>query len=353
MVDPDPRVSGHGLKYLKEKGLQAQLIPEPEGELCRDINAPFVFRVLHNRAYAAVWRSISLPKADIVQGNHPGNDLQTQEAERTGNINCHFADYIVYLVREVVPEVSAVMLTAAQLMRIRCNDEDTSSSSGASAHGLASLASLPSHVAAVVVLGNYRDMKKVAQQIHDLRRIEESAAVNRTWIVIADASAESRDLAQLTNLADIKMLSDYSKDRNNEPEIATDTNTDTDTDTVHYDADGVLKVVASSGYNAVLIVADSDTDLLSLNRSFAVQKLVLTAETPSLGSEDDKDSTASGGLSEAGFIESCESSLRSLVDKGVSCGGSSSTIISSNSLRVFIRKLWSQSDSTVVSKDNL
>ncbi|KAJ1411335.1 cytidine deaminase-like protein, partial [Ochromonadaceae sp. CCMP2298] len=54
LVDPDPRVAGQGLSLLRDRGAICLLAPESslEAALCRDLNAPFVFRVTHGRPLA-------------------------------------------------------------------------------------------------------------------------------------------------------------------------------------------------------------------------------------------------------------------------------------------------------------
>lgn len=51
MVDPDPRVAGRGLAVLRAQGVEVLLASERSAEAaaCRQLNAPFVHRVLHPR----------------------------------------------------------------------------------------------------------------------------------------------------------------------------------------------------------------------------------------------------------------------------------------------------------------
>lgn len=50
MVDPDPRVSGKGLQYLREHNITVH-VGTNEKE-CKELNAAFVFRILTNKPYA-------------------------------------------------------------------------------------------------------------------------------------------------------------------------------------------------------------------------------------------------------------------------------------------------------------
>ena len=52
MVDPDPRVSGSGLKYLMDSGIKVDL--GLDGEICKDLNKAFVFRVLQSRPFVTI-----------------------------------------------------------------------------------------------------------------------------------------------------------------------------------------------------------------------------------------------------------------------------------------------------------
>ena len=50
MVDPDPRVFGMGLQYLRNNGILVEVgINE---EACKELNAPFIYRVLTQRPYS-------------------------------------------------------------------------------------------------------------------------------------------------------------------------------------------------------------------------------------------------------------------------------------------------------------
>lgn len=53
IVDPDPRVSGKGLEYLRQNGVQVDVgVQEAK---CRELNRPFIFRVLNKRSYTTCW----------------------------------------------------------------------------------------------------------------------------------------------------------------------------------------------------------------------------------------------------------------------------------------------------------
>ena len=56
MVDPDPRVSGSGLQFLAEQGVQVCL--GVEEERCKDLNRAFVFRTLNARPFVTIWTAL-------------------------------------------------------------------------------------------------------------------------------------------------------------------------------------------------------------------------------------------------------------------------------------------------------
>ena len=58
MVDPDPRVSGHGILRLKDSGLQ--VIHGILNEECESINKEFIFRVRHGRPWGILKWAMSL-----------------------------------------------------------------------------------------------------------------------------------------------------------------------------------------------------------------------------------------------------------------------------------------------------
>ena len=59
VVDPDPRVSGCGLQYLREHGVDVKVADGIVGAQCSLLNAPFIFRVLYKRAHATLLTGIT------------------------------------------------------------------------------------------------------------------------------------------------------------------------------------------------------------------------------------------------------------------------------------------------------
>lgn len=56
MVDPDPRVSGKGLQNLRRNGLEVKC--GLKADIAKELNAPFIYRVLTKRPYSICWIQI-------------------------------------------------------------------------------------------------------------------------------------------------------------------------------------------------------------------------------------------------------------------------------------------------------
>ena len=68
-MDPDPRVSGAGLEFLKSKGIEVEV--GVQRAKCLELNRPFIFRVLNKRSYATCW--LTLPG----EGRKDNNEIFT------------------------------------------------------------------------------------------------------------------------------------------------------------------------------------------------------------------------------------------------------------------------------------
>ena len=123
MVDPDPRVSGYGLQYLRDNGILVDMANAEETAACRSLNAPFVFRMQTNRAYAVVLTSIdendsicnplqsNTNKKFVVPQSFENRDLN-EKSNEDGSIN--FSS----IVEELSPEINAVVLTSSQFLQL-------------------------------------------------------------------------------------------------------------------------------------------------------------------------------------------------------------------------------------------
>lgn len=60
LVDPDPRVSGGGIKALREAGLSVELADEDSQEQCAEVNRAFICRLKRGRPYVTLKFAASL-----------------------------------------------------------------------------------------------------------------------------------------------------------------------------------------------------------------------------------------------------------------------------------------------------
>lgn len=54
LVDPDPRVSGKGLEFLRSKQIEICLMDDMEANACLAANLPFIHRVLHQTPFCTL-----------------------------------------------------------------------------------------------------------------------------------------------------------------------------------------------------------------------------------------------------------------------------------------------------------
>ena len=134
MVDPDPRVSGYGLRYLRDNGVVVNVAEEEEAALCRQLNAPFVFRVVMERAYSVVLTSVNQEGAvcdsffkDLSEA---GASFKSPSADSSEDLAA--------LLQQLAPEINAIVLTSSQFLSIHPSV----------------LNSLPSHIAVAVTVSS-------------------------------------------------------------------------------------------------------------------------------------------------------------------------------------------------------
>lgn len=108
MIDPDPRVSGNGLSYVKYSGADVKLMRGVESTMCQEINAPFVFRVLHERPHCTLWGGYTAA-IDYVKHYSDMTDLvKCQSVEE--------ADSVRRFVSSAFVDVDAVAITRGVLL---------------------------------------------------------------------------------------------------------------------------------------------------------------------------------------------------------------------------------------------
>jgi len=127
MVDPDPRVSGAGLETLRAHGVEVELISNTTiARLCREINAPFIYRVLNHRPYSLI---CCIPPMLSNSCNNSSSAQFTSEDTRR----------LYQLISYAAPEIDTIVLTGQQLVELRALDANLS---------------FPGHLNVVVLLTN-------------------------------------------------------------------------------------------------------------------------------------------------------------------------------------------------------
>jgi hypothetical protein len=110
MVDPDPRVSGYGLQYLRDNGVVVDIAQMEEAAACRSLNAPFVFRMQTDRAYGIV---LSAADENGSICNPLGRYDSTNSEEPT------VAELeLSALLHQLAPETNAIVLTSSQFLTV-------------------------------------------------------------------------------------------------------------------------------------------------------------------------------------------------------------------------------------------
>ena len=131
MVDPDPRVSGYGLQYLRDNGVLVNMADPEETSACRNLNAPFVFRMQTDRAYAVVLTSINksgficnpLDRSKQVEHKRSknSNSNESETFSITNDINNVDENETIdfsSILQQLSPEINAIILTSSQFLNI-------------------------------------------------------------------------------------------------------------------------------------------------------------------------------------------------------------------------------------------
>ncbi len=77
MVDPDPRVSGLGLEFLKSNNISTSIINGTLQNACQQLNAPFVHRVTHGRPFIVTWNHFETNTDTPNNLSRCSNDINT------------------------------------------------------------------------------------------------------------------------------------------------------------------------------------------------------------------------------------------------------------------------------------
>lgn len=246
MVDPDPRVSGCGLQYLRDEGAVVDVIQDSElNGACKALNAPFVFRVMYKRAYAVVWSAFDAARGALCD---PLSALDLLD------------------VHPVLTDINAVVLSASRFVKL-----DTQS-----------VAHWPSHLPIAVDLGDNQAYEALLSVREHIARIVEHTQQDgnnisppRRWFVLNSISNsdESTSVSRAVGELDRELNVEYSCYGVGD---LTDGSKPIDDDSLRQ---SMLKTLATLGCNSVLLMADTYEELMHLRQCDALQRLVLT-ETP-------------------------------------------------------------------------
>lgn len=224
MVDPDPRVSGTGVNFLKDHGINVNL--GIENEKCKSLNRPFIYRVLNKRPLSVVWALLE-----------SSEDIADRLNSRTRRI-----DIVVSKLTSISPEVDSVVFHVDDFVEFP-NEV---------------LNFLPSYISIIILGMNSKDVtfKKAVERIH-----LEDDVLTRKWVVFLE-----KDNDMISTRDNVKLIG---------------------TDTAHVSGNyftrllskDILQKIASLGSNAMLLIATSVEELTALKRNNVLQKLVLVAST--------------------------------------------------------------------------
>lgn len=110
MVDPDPRVSGYGLQYLRDNGVIVDIAQKEEAAACRNLNAPFVFRMQTERAYGIVLTATD-ENGSICNPLRRHSDCNSEESTAVEMT-------LTNILQQLAPETNAIVLTSSQFMTV-------------------------------------------------------------------------------------------------------------------------------------------------------------------------------------------------------------------------------------------
>ena len=141
-VDPDPRVSGSGIQFLRERGVELSV--GVERQLCLDTNAAFIHRILHQRPLSVVAMGVQGELSRVLADCEALTEF------------CSSPLVWVQSMRETAPEADSVLL-------------DASSSRTLIRHLLsAAEGSFPRHVTVLSLVENVTDGAGLAQELTEV-----------------------------------------------------------------------------------------------------------------------------------------------------------------------------------------
>lgn len=223
MVDPDPRVSGGGIQYLKEHGVEVEVgVKEDE---CKALNAAFIFRLLKARPLVTLWTALV-----DESGDNSGGKTTTSAPSM---LDCS-------QVLSACPDVDTIIIPQSELVSMFSS-------------GL--LRALPDHIRVAVLC------KDQSEEEIDLLRSRIAALNNgaRRWTLLYGSSR--------TNTEDVVVAA-----MEDEPMIKA-----LPVGAIGEDFDACSAQLAAHGCNSALALSSSDDELLRLTQNSAVQRCIITS----------------------------------------------------------------------------
>ena len=220
MVDPDTRVSGTGIQYLKDNGIEVSV--GICSEECENMNAPFVHRVMTKRPFTIVWNTCEVLNFDC--SDEP-------DARTITLLEPNLCDLIH--ISHLIKQVDSVVISKSQLFGINSNHFD----------------SLPKHIT-IVILDEGNNTNNILEVIN-------KTSVHRKWTFMTDSTHE---YPQLTGVA-VDLVSLVKIDNFHQAD----------------NIEEILYKLAGCGCNcALLLTINSIGRLMKYNQLKLVQKLLVS-----------------------------------------------------------------------------
>ncbi len=223
MVDPDARVSGTGILHLRDNGIDVSV--GICSEECKNINAPFVHRVITKRPFSIVWNTCKILNFDESKGDE--SNMHTIELSKP-----NLRD--LFNINDLTKQIDSLIITKSQLFDIDHKHFD----------------SLPQHITVVII-----DEVSISDNVLE---IIGKTSVHRKWTFITDSTKDNRQVVQgskedLVSIVRIENL--HQKDNTEE----------------------ILHKLAGGGSNCVLLLTVSSIgQLMKYNQLQLVQKLIVS-----------------------------------------------------------------------------
>ncbi len=220
MVDPDTRVSGTGIQYLKDNGIEVSV--GVCSEECKNMNGPFVHRVLTKRPFTIVWNTCKMLNFD--RSDEP--DARTIMLSKPNICD-------LFHINDLIRQVDSIVISKSQLFDIDSNHFD----------------SLPKHITVVIL-----DEDNISSNILE---VINKTSVHRKWTFVTDSMRKYPQLIGVAvDLVSIVKIDNFHQTDNIEE---------------------ILYKLAGCGCNcALLLTINSIGRLMKYNQLKLVQKLLVS-----------------------------------------------------------------------------